>query len=280
MYSHMGRLIIYIRIMKYLIILIVSFFPISGFAQRTVVDSVDYLFNYAIKFSTIEEIRPHDDEIVVEIGKHRTLCYGYWDETNSLVLDSIKSHGGTIADYLALGNPVGWFDYHILKNYPKKGELTVTQYEGKKFIYTEPIAEKKWKLEEGDTTILDYACKKASCTFRNRTWNVWYSLDIPIPEGPWKLDGLPGMILMAADTQNRFSFECINIKKGVNKPMSIKLDKRIKTTGAYIERLCKLKQQNREAYRKATGEANNDSSPHKYSPSTACLLEYYEPNKK
>lgn len=253
---------------------------INSSAQRTAVDTVDFKFNYTIKYTTDEEFDPWDDEIVVEIGKHRTLCYGYWDETNSLALDSIKTHGGGVADYLALGNPIGWFSYHILKNYPKKGEVTVTKYEGKNYIYTEPIVEKKWNLEEGDTTILGYTCKKASCTFRNRTWNVWYTLDIPISEGPWKLDGLPGMILMANETKGQYSFECIGIHQNVNKPMTMELNKKVKTTGLYLERIYKLKESNYEAYRKATGADKNVISHPQYTPKTACLLEYYEPNKK
>lgn len=266
--------------MKLIQTILFILFSVNIFAQRTVVDTVDYKFNYAIKYTTCEELEPFDDEVVVEVGKHSTLCYGYWDEANSLALDSIKTHGGGVADYLALGNPIGWFSYHILKNYPKKGELTVTKYEGKSYIYTEPMVEKKWNLEEGDTTILDYACKKASCTFRNRTWNVWYTLDIPISEGPWKLDGLPGMILMAKETKGQYSFECISIHQGVNKPMTMKLNKKIKTTGLYLERIYKLKESNYEAYKKATGADKNVISQPKYTSSTACLLEYYEPNKK
>lgn len=114
------------------------------------------------------------------------------------------SHGGSAADYFALGNPIATYNDYVIKNYPKKGLLSVTTYHGKKFIYSEPIVEKKWQLEEGGTTILGYNCRKASCTFRQRSWNVWYAEDIPISEGPWKLDGLPGMILKAVDTKNQF----------------------------------------------------------------------------
>lgn len=181
------------------------------------------------------------------------------------------SHGGSAADYFALGNPIATYNDYVIKNYPKKGLLSVTTYHGKKFIYSEPIVEKKWQLEEGGTTILGYNCRKASCTFRQRSWNVWYAEDIPISEGPWKLDGLPGMILKAVDTKNQFSFECIGIKENVNKPMSAKLSKRVKTTPVYIERLEKLHSSNYEAYLKLIGSPY--ASYPKMSKKTACLLE-------
>ena len=254
------------------------FFSTTCFAQRTVVDTAVYKFNYATKYTSVEGLDPYDDEIVVEVGKNKTLCYGYWDEANSLAYDSIMAHGGTVADYLALGNPIGSFSYHILKNYPKKGMRTVTKYKGKSFIYTEPLTDIKWTLEDGDSTILGYPCKKASCTFRNRTWHVWYTLDIPLSEGPWKLDGLPGMILKAVDQKKQFAFDCIGIKENVNKPMSMELSKMVKVTPVYLERVLKLAISNRKAYAKLVGLNWIYSSDN--IPGTACLLEYYEPNKK
>lgn len=265
--------------MRHFIFLILTLITLSCSAQRTVVDTTKYAFHYAIKYSTSEELSSDDDELVVEIGKERTHCYGYWSEVNALAYDSIIAHGGNVADYLGLGNPIATYRDNIIKNYPKKGELTFTCYLGKNFIYTEPIKEKKWILEEGDTTILDYPCKKASCTFRNRTWQVWYTLDIPFSEGPWKLDGLPGMILKAEDTQNKFSAECIGIRQNLNKPMSAKLTKRVRITPIYLERLKKLEKRNYDAYEKAVGITNVLSRP-KYDSRTACLLEYYEPNRK
>ena len=157
--------------------------------------------------------------------------------------------------------------------------LTYTQYEGKSFIYNEPIMKKNWILEEGDTTILGYTCKKANCTFRHRSWKVWYALDLPFSEGPWKLDGLPGMILKAEDTKGQYLFECIGIKEHVNQPMQMQLSKLIRITPVRLERLIKLASKDYPAYLKAVGETKI-INPYKGTPKTACLLEYYEPNKK
>lgn len=263
-----------------LLFLFLIMFSMTCKAQRkwTTIDTVRYQFNYAIKYTKDEGGTAFDDEVVVEIGKHHSCSYGFWDRHNSLASDSIKAHGGSVFDYLAKDYPLGWYDMHIIKNYPRRGVLTCALPNTNRYIYTEPLAQKEWKIEEGDTTIVDYPCKKASCTFRNRSWIVWYAPDIPISEGPWKLDGLPGMILKAEDTKFQFSFECIAVKQNVNKPMIADLDKRIKTTPIYIERLDKLCSRNYGAYKKVVGsraQGGGISKPH-----TACLLEYYEPNKK
>ena len=101
-------------------------FSLTCKAQRkwTTIDSVRYQFNYAIKYTKDEGETAFDDEVVVEIGKHHACCYGYWDRHNTLTYDSIMGHGGSIADYLAQSNPLGWYDMNTIKNYPHRGLLT------------------------------------------------------------------------------------------------------------------------------------------------------------
>ena len=265
--------------MKQVLTVVLFLLSLHCSAQIRTVDSVLYRFNYAMKYTSFEGGKRFDDEMVVDIGKNKVHNYGYWDVRNGFLIDSIRGHGGDIADYFAMGTPVAIYDAHILKNYPQKGMLTYTQYEGKSFIYNEPIMKKNWILEEGDTTILGYTCKKASCTFRHRSWKVWYALDLPFSEGPWKLDGLPGMILKAEDTKGQYLFECIGIKEHVNQPMQLELDKRVRISPIRLEQLRKLAKKDYPAYLKAVGETKI-INPYKGTPKTACLLEYYEPNKK
>ena len=61
--------------------------------------------------------------------------------------------------------------------------------------------------------ILGYNCQKATCKFRGRNYEVWYSPDIPMNGGLWKFSGLPGLILMANDAQHQFEFICEKIEK-------------------------------------------------------------------
>lgn len=65
------------------------------------------------------------------------------------------------------------------------------------------VAEKtpkiKWKLEKETKQIGSFTAYKATCNFRGRNYTAWYILDIPLPYGPWKLQGLPGLILEGYD---------------------------------------------------------------------------------
>jgi GLPGLI family protein len=65
------------------------------------------------------------------------------------------------------------------------------------------IAEKRpvidWKLENETKKIGSFTAHKATGYFRGRNYTAWYILEIPVPYGPWKLQGLPGLILEAYD---------------------------------------------------------------------------------
>jgi GLPGLI family protein len=73
-------------------------------------------------------------------------------------------------------------------------------------LYVNDTISHKWELSNESKTILNYNCKKATTQFRGRTYDVWFTLDINYPYGPWKIFGLPGLILEVHDQQGGISF--------------------------------------------------------------------------
>ncbi|MCC6413227.1 MAG: GLPGLI family protein [Saprospiraceae bacterium] len=51
-----------------------------------------------------------------------------------------------------------------------------------------------------------YQCLKATGHFRGRDYEVWFTPDIPISSGPFKLGGLPGLILEGRSTDGLVQF--------------------------------------------------------------------------
>ncbi|WP_309608204.1 GLPGLI family protein [Flavobacterium sp.] len=71
----------------------------------------------------------------------------------------------------------------------------------RKQIYIKEIAPKiNWKIEKETKKIGTFLCKKATTSLRGRKYIVWFATEISLPYGPWKLTGLPGLILEAYDT--------------------------------------------------------------------------------
>ncbi len=109
----------------------------------------------------------------------------------------------------------------IFKNYPD-GKLTHTEKICMDwFRYEEDMPELEWELIDSVETVLGYECHAAKCNFRGREWIAFYSEEIPVMDGPWKLYGLPGLIMKASDSDGHYNFECIGIKSNADRPITI-----------------------------------------------------------
>lgn len=76
----------------------------------------------------------------------------------------------------------------------------------RKQVYVKEIVPKMiWKIEKETKKIGKFTCKKATAIFKGRNYTAWFTTEIALPYGPWKLNGLPGLILEAYET-NKFVY--------------------------------------------------------------------------
>jgi GLPGLI family protein len=83
----------------------------------------------------------------------------------------------------------------------------------KNFHFTVSTPVVNWKLSNDKKVICGYTCQKAVGDYGGRTFEVWFTTDLPDAFGPWKLNGSPGLILSASDTKNEISFVCKEVTK-------------------------------------------------------------------
>ena len=95
--------------------------------------------------------------------------------------------------------------------YPEGKTITLESIPPLQYEVTEDTETPTWNMVEGSDSICGYLCQKASGKFRGKTWNVLYAEDIPTTAGPWKLQGLPGLITYAADDKGIHTFKLIGI---------------------------------------------------------------------
>lgn len=69
-----------------------------------------------------------------------------------------------------------------------------------------------WVFQKEIKKIGTFNCKKAIADFRGRKYSCWYTEGIPLPYGPWKLQGLPGLILEAKSEDGFFEIRFKKIK--------------------------------------------------------------------
>ncbi len=106
-------------------------------------------------------------------------------------------------------------NYEIITSKSDKKVTVINRepFEAEKAIeYDETLPSINWDIKEASDTLLGYKCQMASTTLYGRVWTVWFTTEIPINAGPWKLRGLPGIILKAMDQDQDYEFTAIEIK--------------------------------------------------------------------
>lgn len=176
--------------------------------------------HYAEKY--VENLRRprriYQDEMVLEISKSCSVFYSLWHHKHRLVRDSVLALGGGVAECLAAEDkllyPKSTQGEYVYKNLPETGKLTHTNIVfARNYIYEEDLSIPTWSIGTEQKTVAGYTCQKATAEFGGRTWTVWFAPELPISDGPWKLCGLPGLILEAQDAEKHYQFTCIEIER-------------------------------------------------------------------
>lgn len=75
------------------------------------------------------------------------------------------------------------------------------------YLIEEPMPKIDWKITGDTATFGGLHCQKATTHFKGRDYTAWFCPDLPFHAGPWKLSGLPGVIVEASDAKNEVSFK-------------------------------------------------------------------------
>ncbi|MDD2529298.1 MAG: GLPGLI family protein [Lentimicrobiaceae bacterium] len=214
--------------MKTIPTLIGSIILFSGFlcqAQDPVLFNIMYEFEYVRDLADKEN--PFTDKMILSVGKNssRYISEKMYNqlqrEQNTDNADKALVGEQGLGQKMAVsGGPLLMvnnnnvvIDEQILKDFENK-KLTVWGFMGPKDYRTETNLPKiEWQILDEKKTIGNYNCQKASGSYGGRLYDVWFTQDLPLQDGPWKLSGLPGLILEARDSRNEVIFTFIEIIK-------------------------------------------------------------------
>ena len=71
--------------------------------------------------------------------------------------------------------------------------------------YSEQVPSMEWEfVADSVKNILGYECFLARTEFFGRNYSAWYTFELPLPFGPYKFGGLPGMIVQIQDDEGQF----------------------------------------------------------------------------
>ena len=111
-----------------------------------------------------------------------------------------------------------WSEYQYSQIYVRDRQLTdwavMPSADFNQYLYTEPWPSMQWTLGTEKQTICGYQCQKATCHWRGRDYEAWFTSAIPLKSGPWKFGGLPGLIMKIYDTKHLYTWEAVSVENG------------------------------------------------------------------
>ncbi|AQX85776.1 GLPGLI family protein [Elizabethkingia bruuniana] len=180
-----------------LLLLSVIIFPIHTKAQSIrfeyeLSQIEDTLSKYPQKFNTALEITPSVKKFYdMDIYQHDSIL--------------VKKGG---SGYMNTG-----FDQNLLKSKSDQINQTFHNIAYDDFYRLQSKDQFNWEITKEEKNEKGYQLQKAVTNFGGRKWTAWFTQNIPIPEGPYKFSGLPGLIVEIYDSQNHYHYELTKVTK-------------------------------------------------------------------
>lgn len=157
------------------------------------------------------------ETMMLEVGKQSSKFYSYTKYVgDSVFAADVANHASqeTMIEHIKQYGQ-SKLNEQTYKRYPAGKVTTLDEIAGDiNRLRCEEVEERpQWILSNDTTTLLSYICHKAECNFKGRNWTAWFTTEIPSSEGPWKLYGLPGLILKAEDNEKEYTFTCTGIEQ-------------------------------------------------------------------
>ncbi|MEL6718999.1 MAG: GLPGLI family protein [Bacteroidota bacterium] len=119
--------------------------------------------------------------------------YSYFAESEDGNDPLTSSEDGKISYTLSARNDIIYKDYNLSQFVAKKHQVSRAYHVEDQFMNFD------WQISKEQRKILGFDCIKATSTYCGKEIVAWFTLAIPIQNGPMELGGLPGLILEATN---------------------------------------------------------------------------------
>jgi GLPGLI family protein len=199
--------------------LLASAFPFA-FAQKP--DTARMLIHYKFTWvrDTANRAAPYTENMVLYAGKSASayrsydgIVYKAQFKKAFAEAAAASPDGRPMINRRGVGSNVEYYQYPNERKLLTKDELLMNSYS---IIGPMPIID--WKTSGDTATFGGLHCQRASCHFKGRDYTAWFCPDMPVHTGPWKLNGLPGVIVDAHDAKNEVVFKFDGVEKAIPAP--------------------------------------------------------------
>ena len=169
----------------------------------------------------------------------------WYNQQGLIMIGEVMNKSREEREAILNSSPIGHeVDLYVVRDNDMFKVWDMVYYEYRK--YSEPIEERDWSIIDDSTkNILGYECIMATANYHGRYWTVWFTPEIPVDAGPWKLLGLPGLILEAVDSTGLHHFTANGIQSvNMNIPPVYEPYHYEKTTRKNFLELCRFRYDN------------------------------------
>lgn len=239
------------------ILLILAFFMhqnLQGQEKEVALAKIHYKFVHVN--DTNERDKHHENEMVLYLGQQ---SFFYTTLSSKIVGMQYKEQMNNPAfDGNLVFKKAGHTTHESYYTVPAKQVLQlIYTLGGNQYLVEEEFSKLDWKIKEEIREIGGYSCQKAEVRFKGRDYTAWFTPEIPFQAGPWKLSGLPGLILEAVDSRNEVSFKYAGFDKMDEDEFLVEIPKNtIKTNKKTLERQAEAFLKNPSAYISAQAQGS------------------------
>ncbi|MCM1137603.1 MAG: GLPGLI family protein [Duncaniella sp.] len=197
-------------------------------SKKLIADSSLYKITYLSKFivDTLNRDNVKTGMTVTLIGKNSAKFMDKYEldkelRKKELYATTNLTDIGVINQTNKIGNGK-IFNEEILIEYPSKGNITYQEFINGSFKRYIDDAVQNWNLTSETKYILGFKCHKATCDFRGRKYEAWYTEEITFPYGPYYFRNLPGLIIELHDSKHQYEFSMIGLEETAE-PIALEL---------------------------------------------------------
>ena len=181
-------------------------------AQSEKIDSTQFVafYNYTIQTQDDEGQDVTDSlRLALLVGTRATYC------TTVLAYNKDGRPGPEMT------NAFSMHQQNVLTDEERSEVVAVEPIYPYRYETHEPMAKIDWTLTDDTLTISGLLCHRATGKLYGKQWTAWYTEEMPSSAGPWKLRGLPGLIVKAEDSEGIHCFMLYGTKNEVRDISSI-----------------------------------------------------------
>jgi GLPGLI family protein len=198
---------------KLIILLVLSFANFQAESQNNNTFTANYEVTYRLEYSpdSTDINNKSTEHFYLFIGdeKSKFISVNKWVR-DSMIVKMAKNFNGSHINMSKIKTPKTKFYEIIFKDYENNQIKVSDRIGGDVFLYSENISPYIWQVNKDKKVINDFKVQKAVTEFAGRKYVAWFTEEIPIPQGPYKFEGLPGLIVQISDLENHYNFQLIS----------------------------------------------------------------------